>query len=80
MSKDKGTDRVIKKRSVHYKNIISGLSYITNSEAIIISTISAESDYDAPFLVNISVERKKGRLTVPALLDIRYQLNVETDY
>ena len=64
-------NRVIKKRSAHHKDVISGLSYITNRKTIIISAISIKSDYKAPFLINISVERKKKRLMVPVLLNIR---------
>ena len=80
MSREKGADRVIKKRSAHYKDVISGLSYITNREIIIIFAISIEGDYKAPFLINISVEYKKGRLTVSALLNIGCQLSVVIDY
>ena len=72
MSKEKGANRVIKKRSTRYKDIISGLSYITNKETFIISAISLKDDYKAPFLINISVERKKRRLIVSVLLNIRY--------
>ena len=80
MSREKGADRAVEKRSAHYKDVISGLSCVTNREAIIILTISAESDYKAPFLVNISVGSKKGRLTVPVLLDIRCRLSAMIDY
>ena len=72
MSKEKEANRVIEKRSAHYKDIISGPSCVTNREAIIIFTIMAEDDYKALFLINISVERRKKRLTVSALLDIGY--------
>ena len=72
MSKEKGANRVIEKRSTYYKDIISGLSYITNRETIIILAILIEGDYKAPFLINIYKGRKKKRLTVSALLNIRY--------
>ena len=71
MSREKGAGRVIEKRSVYYKDVISGLSCVTNGETIIILAILIKGDYKAPFLVNISVGRKKKRLTVSALLDIR---------
>ena len=80
MSREKRADRVIEKRSAHHKDVISGLSYITNGETIIISAISVEGDYKAPFLINVSVERKKRRLTAPALLDIRCRLSAVIDY
>ena len=80
MSREEGADRVIEKRSVYYKDVISGLSYITNGEIIIILTISIEGDCEALFLFNISVGRKKKRLTVSVLLDIRCQLSAIIDY
>ena len=80
MSREKGANRVIEKRSAHHKDIISGLSCVTNKETIIILAILAKSDYKAPFLINISVERKKKRLTVPVLLDIKCRLSVVIDY
>ena len=80
MSKEKGADRVAEKRSVHHKDVISGLSYITNGETIAISAILIEGDYKAPFLINVSVGRKKKRLTVSVLLDIRCQLSAIIDY
>ena len=80
MSREKGAGRVTEKRSAHRKDVISGLSCVTNRETIIIPAISAEGDNKAPFLIDISVERKKERLTVPALLDIRCQLSVVIDY
>ena len=80
MSKEKEANRVIKKRSAHYKDVISGLSYITNRKTFIIFTILAEGDYEAPFLINISIERKKRRLIVSVLLNIRYQLSAVIDY
>ena len=70
MSREEGANRVAEKRSAYYKDVISGLSCVTNGETIIIFAISVESDYKAPFLINISVERKKEKLTVSALLDI----------
>ena len=80
MSKKEGANRVVRKRSVDFKDIISGLSYITNRETIIIFTILVKGDYEAPFLINISVERRKKRLTVPVLLNIRCRLSVVIDY
>ena len=71
MLREKGADRVIEKKSAYYKDVISGLSYITNREMIIILAILAEGDYKALFLINISLERKKRRLIVSVLLDIR---------
>ena len=80
MSREEGVDRVAKKRSIYYKDVISGLSYITNRETIVILAILAEGDYKALFLINISIGRNKKRLTVPVLLDIRCQLSVVIDY
>ena len=80
MPREKGADRAAEKRSARRKDVISGLSCVTNRETIIIPAISAESDYKAPFLINISVGRKKKRLTVLTLLDIRYQLSIVIDY
>ena len=70
MSKEKGAGRAAEKRSARRKDVISGLSCVTNRETIAIPAILIEGDYKAPFLVNISVGRRKGRLMVPALLDI----------
>ena len=80
MSREKGADRAAEKRSAHYKDIISGLSCVTNREAIIIFTISIKGDFKAPFLINIRVGRKKRRLMVSALLDISCQLSAVIDY
>ena len=80
MSREKGAGRVIEKRSARRKDVMSGLSCVTNRETIAIPATSAEGDCEAPFLVNISVEREKERLTVPALLDIRCQLSAVIDY
>ena len=80
MSREKGADRVAEKRSARHKDVISGLSCATNRETIIIFAISAEGDYKAPFLVNISVGRKKRRLMVPVLLNMRCRLSVVIDY
>ena len=80
MPREEEADRAAEKRSAYYKDIISGLSCITNREMIIILAISAEGDYKAPFLINISVGHKKERLIMPALLDIRYQLSIVIDY
>ena len=71
MFREKEANRVIEKRSTRHKDVISRLICVTNREMIIILAISVKGDYKAPFLVNISVGRKKKRLTVPALLDIR---------
>ena len=80
MSKEKGASRVIEKRSARYKDVISGLSCVTNRETIVIPAILTEGDYKAPFLINISVGRRKERLTVSVLLDIEYRLSVVIDY
>ena len=80
MSREKGADRVIEKRSARRKDVISGLSCVTNRETIIIPAILIEGDYKAPFLINISVGRKKERLMVPVLLDIKCQLSAVVDY
>ena len=80
MPREKGANRVAEKRSAHRKDVISGPSYITNRETIIIPAISAKGDYEAPFLINISVGRKKKRLTVSALLDIKCRLSAVIDY
>ena len=80
MSRKKGADRAAEKRTAHYKDVISGLSCVTNGETIIILTILIEGDCEALFLINISVGRKKKRLTVPALLDIECRLSVVIDY
>ena len=71
MSREKGANRAAEKRSARRKDVISGLSCVTNRETIIIFAISAEGDYKALFLINISVGRKKKRLIVSVLLDIR---------
>ena len=80
MSREEGAGRAIEKRSVYYKDVISGLSYITNREAIIIFAISVKGDYKASFLIEINVGRKKKRLTVSVLLDIRCRLSAVIDY
>ena len=80
MSKKEGADRVAEKRTTYYKDVISGLSYVTNRETIITFAISLEGNYKALFLINISVGRKKGRLTVPALLDTGCRLSAVIDY
>ena len=80
MPREKGADRAAEKRSAHHKDIISGLSYVTNGETIAIPAISIEGNYKAPFLINVSVERKKKRLTVSVLLDIGCQLSAVIDY
>ena len=80
MPREKGANRAAEKRSVRRKDVISGLSYITNGETIIILAISAKGDCEALFLIDISVGREKERLTVSALLDIKYQLSAVIDY
>ena len=80
MSREKGANRAAEKRSAHHKDVISGLSCVTNREAIIIFAISVEDDFKAPFLINVRVGRGKRRLIVPALLDIRCQLSAVVDY
>ena len=80
MSREKEASKAAEKRSARRKDVISGLSYATNKETIIISAILTKSNYKAPFLVNISVGREKRRLTVPALLDIRCRLSAVVDY
>ena len=80
MSREKGADRAAEKRSARHKDVISGLSCVTNREMIIILAISAKGDYKAPFLINISVERRKKRLIVLILLNIRCQLSAVIDY
>ena len=70
MSKKEGADRAVEKRTIYHKDVISGLSYITNGQTIAISAISVEGDCEAPFLIYVSVECKKRRLTVSVLLDI----------
>ena len=72
--------RAAKKRSARHKDVISGPIYVTNGEMIAISATSAKGDYEAPFLINISVGRGKERLTVPALLDMRCRLSAVIDY
>ena len=71
MSREEEANRVIKKKSARYKDIISGLNYVINREVIAIFTILIKGDYKAPFLVNISVGRRKRRLIVSVLLDTR---------
>ena len=71
MLREKGAGRVAEKRSARRKDVISGLSCVTNGETIIILAISAKGDYKAPFLIDVSVGREKKRLTVSVLLDIR---------
>ena len=80
MSKRERANRVTEKRSARYKDVISRLSNITNREAITIFTILIKGDYKAPFLINIRVERRKERLTVLILLDIKCRLSVVIDY
>ena len=80
MPREKGADRVAEKRSARRKDVISGLSCVTNRETIAILAISAKGDCEAPFLINVSVGRGKERLTVPALLDTGCQLSVVIDY
>ena len=80
MSREEGANRVIEKRSAHYKDNINRLSCVTNREAIVIPAILVKGDYKALFLINISIGRKKRRLIVSALLNIRYQLSVVIDY
>jgi hypothetical protein len=46
----------------------------------VISTTIVEGDFKTSFLVNISVEHRKERLTVLALLDIECQLSAVVDY
>jgi hypothetical protein len=46
----------------------------------VISTTIVEGDFKALFLVNISIEHRKERLIVPALLDTEYQLSAVVDY
>ena len=71
MSKEEKANRAVEKKSVHYKNIIRGLSCVTNREDIAISAILVKGDYEALFLINIIIGRKKGRLIVSVLLDTR---------
>ena len=80
MPKEKGADKAAEKRSARRKDVISGLSYVTNREMIIILAILAKGDCEAPFLINISIGRGKKRLTVPALLDMRCRLSAVIDY
>ena len=80
MSREKEANRVIEKRSVYYKDIISGLSCATNREAIIIFIILVKGDFKALFLINISVGRRNKKLMVPALLDIECHLSIVIDY
>ena len=80
MLREKGANRVAEKRSAHHKDVISRLSCVTNREIIIIPAMSIKGDYKAPFLINISVGRRKKRLIVPALLDIKCRLSVVIDY
>ena len=80
MSKEKEANRAVEKRTTYHKDVINGLSYITNRETIIIFTILIEGDYKAPFLINISIGRKKKRLTVSVLLNIKCQLSAVINY
>ena len=57
MSRKEEANRVIKKRSTYYKDIISGLSYITKRESIIIFFLLVKNNFKAPSLINIRVER-----------------------
>jgi uncharacterized protein YbjT (DUF2867 family) len=74
------TDRAAGKRGARYKDIVSRLSYVINREAIMIPATTAEGDFKTPFLVNVSVEHGKERLTVPALLDTGCRLSAVVDY
>ena len=80
MFREERANRAAEKRTAYYKGVISGLSYVTNIETIAIPATSAEGDYKAPFLINISVGREKGRLMVSLLLDIRCRLSAVIDY
>ena len=80
MSKEEGADRAAEKRTAYYKDVISGLSCVTNGKIIKIFAISVKGDCEAPFLINISVEREKERLIVPVLLNIGCQLSAVIDY
>jgi hypothetical protein len=46
----------------------------------VIPTTTVEGDFKASFLVDVSIEHGKERLTVPALLDIECQLSAVVDY
>lgn len=72
MFKEEEAKRVIEKRSVYYKDIISRLSYVANKEPIAIPIILIKSDFKASFLVNINIERRIERLIVLVLLDTKY--------
>ena len=80
MSREKGAGRVAEKRSARHKDVINRLSCVTNGEMIAILAILTKGDYEAPFLINISIGRRKKRLTVSVLLDMRYWLSVVIDY
>ena len=54
-------------------------SYATE-EALRIPATAAEGDFKAPFLVDVSVERGKERLTVPALLNTGCRLSAVINY
>jgi hypothetical protein len=47
-------------------------SNITNKETIEISVTIVESDFKALFLINISIKKKRERLTVLVLLNTEY--------
>jgi hypothetical protein len=74
------TDRAAGKRDARHKDVVSGPSYAINGEAIAIPATTAEGDFEAPFLVDVSVGHGKGRLTVPALLDTGCRLSAVVDY
>lgn len=48
---------------------MSGLSNATNREAIRIPVAIIKGDFEALFLVNVSVKKRRERLIVLALLD-----------
>jgi hypothetical protein len=49
---------------------MSGPNNVINEEAIRISIAMMESDFEASFLINVSVRKGRERLIVLALLDI----------
>jgi hypothetical protein len=49
---------------------VSGPSNVTNKETIEIPVTVVESNFKALFLVNVSIKKRRERLTVSVLLDI----------
>jgi hypothetical protein len=59
---------------------MSGPSNVTNRETIRISVAIAEGDFEAPFLVDVNIRKRRERLTVLVLLDTGCRLSAIIDY